>query len=319
MRSISLWFLGSLVFSSIVVASEARARGVSRGEPGIERGLVKIETIDRDGYRKSGSGFVVGMEGVIAYVVTAAHVVAGGEPEVTFWTDRDRPRVAEVIAMDVDHDLAALKTWPVPLGVVPIPLERTAGAQRGEHLHVLGFPKRSLTPVSTFGWMSGWNGLRILVDAEADTGSSGGPLLRGARAVGLITETRDGRAQAVPATVLGPALEGWGVRSGSRANGQAARSGTSWQRLPQAALRGDDGSCRAEILVRRGALRPVRTIPSQRAPSRGMVPEGALVRVTRRSFGEGSTWYWIDFSVPGGFGQGWIPGDQVQLLSNCSF
>lgn len=221
--------------------------------------------------------------------------------------------------MDVDHDLAALKTWPVPLGVVPIPLEKSAGAQRGEQLHVLGFPRRSLTPVSTFGWMSGWNGLRILVDAEADKGSSGGPLLRGARAVGLVTEARDGRAQAVPATVLGPALEGWGVRSTSRANGQRSSSSTLVQRPPQNTFRGGDGSCQAEIVVRRGALRPVRTIPSQRAPSRGMVPEGATVRVSRRSFGEGSTWYWIDFSVPGGVGQGWIPGDQVQLLSNCSF
>ena len=109
MRSKCLWFLGSLVFSSISFAPEAEARGVSGVERGIERGLVKIETIDRDGHRKSGSGFVIGMEGVIAHVVTAAHVVAGGEPEVIFWTDRDRPRVAEVIAMDVDHDLAALK------------------------------------------------------------------------------------------------------------------------------------------------------------------------------------------------------------------
>lgn len=308
MRSISWWFVGSFVLFLCCPASEGRGGGVV----GIERGLVKVQTIDRDGHMRSGSGFVIGIEGVIAHVATAAHVVEGADVEVIFWTDRNRPREAEVIAMDTNNDLAALKVWPVPLGVVPIPLELDAGARRGEHLQVLGFPRRSLTPISTFGWMSGWKGLRILVDAAADSGSSGGPLLRGGRALGLITGIEGHLTQAVPSTVLGPTLDGWGVRQST------PRVDTTAWRPPPSVPTGTSGRCQGEIVVRRGALRPVSSVPSRNAPSTGKVPEGVMVQLVQKGFGEGSVWYLIDYNVPGGRGRGWIPGDQVKLLSDCS-
>jgi S1-C subfamily serine protease len=136
----------------------------------------------------SGSGFVV-EKGVIA---TSLHVIRGGTSgTVRLVGDRERAKIAGVLAADADSDLVLLS---VPtLEAAPLPLADTDGSSIGDKVFVVGNPQ-DLEGTFSEGIVSGkrrFADMRLLqITAPISAGSSGGPVLDGqARVVAVATSS----------------------------------------------------------------------------------------------------------------------------------
>ena len=124
----------------------------------------------------SGSGFVVGSNGVI---VTSAHVVNGATRIDVVLGDETYP--ATVLASDSQLDVAALK---IPSGTLPtLPIANSDQLQLGQPLRVIGFPLSEVLGTGikvAQGAVSGVfvkDGQRLIqTDAAINPGNSGGPV-----------------------------------------------------------------------------------------------------------------------------------------------
>ncbi|MEZ0229771.1 MAG: S1C family serine protease, partial [Planctomycetota bacterium] len=149
-----------------------------------------------------GTGFIVDPLG---HIVTNAHVV-GDEEEVTIARSDDTKGRARVIAVDADRDLALLRLkgdGKLSRDEVA-PLGSSSGVRIGQEVVIFGFPKRPFTSegtprptvthgiVSTKGIASGEAADRIQLDAPANGGASGSPVLDEHGAViAVVTEVGD--------------------------------------------------------------------------------------------------------------------------------
>jgi S1-C subfamily serine protease len=149
-----------------------------------------------------GSGFIVDTAG---HVVTNAHVVAD-EREVTIERADRLTFRAKVIAVDAGRDLALLRIELGDATLLPadvMPLGSSSGVRLGQKAVIYGFPTRPWDqdlpiPTVTAGIVSsvgidvGERAKRIQLDAAANHGSSGSPVLdeHGA-AIGVVTEAAE--------------------------------------------------------------------------------------------------------------------------------
>ena len=75
----------------------------------LQSGVVKITAKPPQGTTNIGTGFIVRLESNAAYIVTAAHVVAGdAHPKVEFFTKRNMPVTAEVLGLEGDDEVRGL-------------------------------------------------------------------------------------------------------------------------------------------------------------------------------------------------------------------
>ncbi len=166
----------------------------------------------------SGSGFVVGIEGDLATIVTASHVIEGTRCEAEFTTSVSRVPVERVVGIEAGerHGLAALWVRGAPAGVEVLELDAETPVDLGEPLLLAGFSQMASRPRVMQGVFSGPDGKLLLVDRPAGEGSSGGPVLRGGKAVGVITGGGIGEeyTSAVNALVAKEILTGWAIRLG---------------------------------------------------------------------------------------------------------
>lgn len=106
----------------------------------LRAGVVKV-TSSVEGKRHTGSGFVAKVDGAIAYIVTAAHVIEGDHnPQVEFFTRQNAPVAAQVIKQDLGIDLAVLKVDAAQKPMV-MALEKTAAPATGDEVIAIGFPQ----------------------------------------------------------------------------------------------------------------------------------------------------------------------------------
>ena len=183
--------------------------------------LVRI-TCSRGGEATSpGSGFVVRIENDSATIVTASHVVEGAQCEVEFANAANRVPVERALGIEVgeDHGLAALRVRGVPAGVETLELDSDSRVGLGDALLLAGFPQMARNPRVKQGVFSGSEGKLILIDRAAGEGASGGPVLSGGKAVGVITAGGVGEeyTYAVNAVVARAILTGWGIDLGENA------------------------------------------------------------------------------------------------------
>lgn len=177
----------------------------------LRAGVVKVmSTVD--GKRRTGSGFVVKVDGAVAYIVTAAHVVEGDRnPKVEFFTRQNSPVAAEVIKQELSIDLAVLKieAAPKPLALA---LEKTAVPATGDEVSAIGFPQSGGAWLVSKADLAGRDGpYWILSGAAIDEGNSGGPLIKAGKVVGVVQGLQGKFARAMPASVVVETLEGWGI------------------------------------------------------------------------------------------------------------
>jgi hypothetical protein len=136
----------------------------------------------------SGSAFLIGQD----VLITALHVVEDAS-RVSVQFPEQPVAAADVIGIDIDHDVALLHvlTTPTP-SPMPLALGNSHGAQLGEAVAVVGYPLASPdhpTVTVTQGIVSA---LRthpdyIQIDAPINPGDSGGPVLESdGRVIGIV-------------------------------------------------------------------------------------------------------------------------------------
>ncbi len=154
----------------------------------VNPGVVAIQTLTSDG-GGLGSGFVYDKEG---HIITNYHVVEGAEDLEVDFPSGYKVR-GEVIATDLDSDLAIIKTNADPDILIPLPLGDSDLTQIGQTVVAIGNPF-GLDSTMTVGIVSAkgrtLSSLRespeggvfsagdiIQTDASINPGNSGGPLL----------------------------------------------------------------------------------------------------------------------------------------------
>lgn len=154
----------------------------------ISRGVVSILTVGDQG-GGLGSGFVYDQNG---YIITNFHVVDGATDLEVDFSSGLKVR-AEVVATDLDSDLAVIKVKAPAEELVPLPLGDSDTLQVGQQVVALGNPF-GLSGTMTLGIVSAkgrtLDSLRqassgsyfssgdiIQTDASINPGNSGGPLL----------------------------------------------------------------------------------------------------------------------------------------------
>lgn len=176
----------------------------------LRAGVVKVMST-ADGMRRTGSGFVVKIDGAAAYVVTAAHVVEGDHnPKVEFFTRQNTPVVAEVVQQELSLDLAVLKVEATQKPMV-LALDKAAAAP-GDEVIAIGFPQGGGAWLVSKADLAGRYGpYWILSGAAIDQGNSGGPLIKAGKVVGVMLSVQGKFARAMPASLVLETLEGWGI------------------------------------------------------------------------------------------------------------
>jgi 2-alkenal reductase len=147
---------------------------------------VIVTTADASG---SGSGFVYDKEG---HILTNYHVVEGAETIEVDFTDGNKV-YGDVVATDLDSDLAVIKVNVPAEKLVPLPLGDSSALKVGDQVVAIGNPFR-LSSTMTLGIVSAKGrmldsirtssdnspfsaGDLIQTDASINPGNSGGPLL----------------------------------------------------------------------------------------------------------------------------------------------
>ena len=144
-RSALLVCLALVVGVELIHAQVIGAQDMAR----LQSGVVKITAKPPEGFPNVGTGFIVRLETNAAYIVTAAHVVAGdAHPKVEFFTKRNMPVMAEVLGLEGDDEVRGLAlvvvrgTENLPKGITSLPLA-TASLSGGEDILVIGFPRNA--------------------------------------------------------------------------------------------------------------------------------------------------------------------------------
>lgn len=116
----------------------------------LQSGVVKVTAKPPSGTANIGTGFIVRMDKDAAYIVTAAHVVAGDtHPKVEFFPKRNLPVTAEVLGLEGDDEVRGLALLVVrgpeniPQGLEALSLAGAARLTGGEDIMVIGFPRNA--------------------------------------------------------------------------------------------------------------------------------------------------------------------------------
>ena len=179
--------------------------------PGWQAGIAKL-TVDSRLGRKPGSGVVVAVHGQTAYLVTCSHVVEGDvKPKVEFVALAGRTFTAsrKHFQEEDKRGLALLEVNNAPGEVRAVPLAARAKPVMGEKVVVAGFPadvSSDFTVVDAI--ISNARGTDITLSRETGAGFSGGPVLRGDTAIGLVYGYERGFGLALLSNVVVTYLEG---------------------------------------------------------------------------------------------------------------
>ncbi|WP_295457289.1 SUMF1/EgtB/PvdO family nonheme iron enzyme [uncultured Thiodictyon sp.] len=182
--------------------------------------VVRIEAAP-GGQARSGSGFVVRIEGESAYVATAAHVVEGEPaPRLYFRDYPQRAHAARVVRLEGANPegLAVLLLESgLPAGIQALAMAPGGGddLEAGDSVTALGVPAGLRTWAAIQGTVVAWKDRAILFSGGVDEGNSGGPLLKGAGVVGLVMANEGNFGLAVPATALKRFLKSNGIAWGT--------------------------------------------------------------------------------------------------------
>ncbi|MBC7837018.1 MAG: trypsin-like peptidase domain-containing protein [Nitrospiraceae bacterium] len=217
-RSALIVCLTLLFGVGLIHAQAIGAQDIAR----LQSGVVKITAKPPEGFPNVGTGFIVRLETNAAYIVTAAHVVAGdAHPKVEFFTKRNMPVMAEVLGLEGDDEVRGLAlvvvrgTENLPKGITSLPLA-TASLSGGEDILVIGFPRNAGPWALIKGNISSREGRDIHFSPSVDSGHSGGPVLRGGNVVAMVGSGRQSVGRGVTARSVQDYIEGFGIMSHER-------------------------------------------------------------------------------------------------------
>jgi S1-C subfamily serine protease len=184
----------------------------------LQTGVVKIIAKSAGGSSKIGTGFIVRLERDAAYIVTAAHVVAGDpQPKVEFFTKRNVPVPSEVLGLEGDDEVRGLALLTVrgqeslPKGLKALHLTEGIRFSGGEDILIIGFPRNAGPWAFVKGNISSRQGRDLYFSPAVDSGHSGGPILRNGEVVGVVAVAGQSSGRGVIARSVHDYVEGFGV------------------------------------------------------------------------------------------------------------
>lgn len=217
-RSALLVCLTLLLGVGLIHAQEIGAQDIAR----LQSGVVKITAKPPSGTTNIGTGFIVRLETTAAYIVTAAHVVAGdAHPKVEFFTKRNMPVTAEVLGLEGDHEVRGLALLVVrgenlPTGLTALSLAATTRLSGGEDILVIGFPRNAGPWALIKGNISSREGRDIYFSPSVDSGHSGGPVFHSGKVVAMVGAGNQSVGRGVTARSVHDYIEGFGITAQER-------------------------------------------------------------------------------------------------------
>ena len=180
-----------------------------RGTEEIYSGLVKLTAVV-NGQSRSGTGFVIAIKDDTAFIFTAAHVTKGSTKlRADFTVDPTKPYEAQVLQNDPQEDLCLVRVAGVPNSLSHLAISEEPPLA-GQEAQVVGFPMRAYEPRFLGVTISSQNGTRLILDRQAESGSSGSPLIRENKVLGMVLAKKsNGSMHAVPGLILQQAARAW--------------------------------------------------------------------------------------------------------------
>ncbi|MEO8341799.1 MAG: SUMF1/EgtB/PvdO family nonheme iron enzyme [Nitrospirota bacterium] len=186
----------------------------------LQSGVVKITAKPPEGTTNVGTGFIVRVDKEAAYIITAAHVVAGDtQPQVEFFTKRNMPVKAEVLGLEGDDEVRGLAlvvvrgTENLPKGITALSLAAATRLSGGEDILVIGFPGNAGPWALIKGNISSRQGRDIYFSPSVDSGHSGGPVLHSGNVVAMVGAGSQTVGRGVTARSVQDYIEGFGIMS----------------------------------------------------------------------------------------------------------
>lgn len=189
------------------------------GQPGVDElraSIVKITSNPKEGQPRTGTGFIVRVDGELIYIATAAHVVAGDpKPQITFFHDKRRSVAADIGTLEVDNPDAGLgyvfvRDQAIARKVTA--LSWSAGTLRGgDEVMTIGFGQGSGEWGVIRGTVASASGADIRIDGRIEEGNSGGPILMNGSVAGMVTSVRQGFGVGKSGIIVKSTLAGWDV------------------------------------------------------------------------------------------------------------
>ncbi|MEK7761082.1 MAG: SUMF1/EgtB/PvdO family nonheme iron enzyme [Nitrospirota bacterium] len=206
------------------IASSTLATGSAKNIEDLKRGIVKI-TAQVEGRTNIGTGFIVRLDKDAAYIVTAAHVVAGDtHPKVEFFTKRNLPVTAEVLGLEGNDEVRGLALLVVrgpenlPKGLTALSLAGATRLTGGELIVVIGFPPNAGPWAIVKGNIVSRQGRDILFSPSIESGHSGGPIFQGGNVVGVVGLGSQSAGRGVTIRSVQDYIEGFGITAQERAS-----------------------------------------------------------------------------------------------------
>ena len=229
-RSALLVCLTLLFGVGLFNAREIGAQDIAR----LQSGVVKITAKPLSGTTNIGTGFIVRLETNAAYIVTAAHVVAGdAHPKVEFFTKRNMPVTAEVLGLEGDDEVRGLALLVVrgqenlPTGLTALSLAATARLSGGEDILVIGFPRNAGPWALIKGNISSRQGRDIYFSPSVDSGHSGGPIFQSGKVVAMVGSGIQSVGRGVTVRSVQDYIEGFGITAQERTSSASAAAESS--------------------------------------------------------------------------------------------
>ena len=218
-RNALLVCLTLLLRVGLIHAQEIGAQDIAR----LQSGVVKITANPPSGTTNIGTGFIVRLETNAAYIVTAAHVVAGdAQPKVEFFTKRNMPVTAEVLGLEGDDEVRGLALVVVrgqenlPKGLTALSLAGAARLTGGEDIVVIGFPRNAGPWAIVKGNISSRQGRDIYFSPSVESGHSGGPIFQGGKVVGVVGSGSQSVGRGVTVGSVEDYIEGFEITAQER-------------------------------------------------------------------------------------------------------
>lgn len=195
----------------------------------LQAGVVKIAAKPPNGTTNIGTGFIVRLEANTAYIVTAAHVVAGDtHPKVEFLTKQAMRVTAEVLGLEGDDEVRGLALMVVrgaenlPEGITALSLAAAARLSGGEEILVIGFPRNAGPWALIKGNISSRQGRDIFFSPSVDSGHSGGPVFHSGKVVGMVSAGNQSVGRGVTAKSIQDYIEGFEITTQESASSASA-------------------------------------------------------------------------------------------------
>ena len=186
-----------------------------QGVEELRASVVKITSKAPEGQPRTGTGFVVHVDGEIVYIATASHVVEGDpKPQVAFYHDKRRPVAAEIGELEGGNDKG--------LGFLIVRDRAVAGKVKalawssqilrgGEDVLAIGFGQGSGEWGVIKGTVASASGSDIRIDGRIEEGNSGGPIIMNGSVAGMITSMSQGFGIGKSGIIVRSTLLGWDV------------------------------------------------------------------------------------------------------------